>query len=357
MTATSDIVMPKLGLTMTEGVLAEWKVQRGSTVRAGDTLFVVETEKVANEVAAEHDGIIEDLLIEAGATVPVGSAIARFRSANGVTSKPAEKKPEVTESASQRKGADRAPILLDRPPLDGRTIATPYARRLARERGVDLSSVRGTGPRGRIKAVDVEAASASPKAVPANSAMPEEYPAASSHFQFLAEIDATRLAELQRDIAASITDTDVPIAAFVVMASAKALRPHSSSDDAGAVDISIRSGGSIKTTTIGNAAERKLLELVTLLAHPDAESPRNAASSIAVADLGIRATHFFAPPIEADQLLTIGIGSPRAGDGVEKTVLGLSVSVNRRINIENAGQIVDDITRNLEHPLAMLASS
>ena len=77
----SDLVMPKLGLTMTEGVLAEWRVGPGEAVRAGDVLFVVETDKIANEVEAPSDGEMVELLVEPGATVPVGTPLARWTGA------------------------------------------------------------------------------------------------------------------------------------------------------------------------------------------------------------------------------------------------------------------------------------
>ena len=73
---TPQLVMPKLGLTMTEGVLLEWHVSAGDSFRTGDMLFVVETEKVANEVQADIDGIIDELLVEEGDTVPVGMPLA-----------------------------------------------------------------------------------------------------------------------------------------------------------------------------------------------------------------------------------------------------------------------------------------
>ena len=74
-----QLVMPKLGLTMTEGVLLEWHVSAGDRFRTGDMLFVVETEKVANEVQADIDGIIDELLVEEGDTVPVGMPLATLK--------------------------------------------------------------------------------------------------------------------------------------------------------------------------------------------------------------------------------------------------------------------------------------
>src|SRR5215469_2388961 len=78
MAELSDLTIPKLGLTMTEGLLAEWRVEPGQHVHQGDVLFVVETDKIANEIEAQSDGVIKEILVPAGETVPVGAAVARW---------------------------------------------------------------------------------------------------------------------------------------------------------------------------------------------------------------------------------------------------------------------------------------
>ncbi|OWU66492.1 hypothetical protein ATO2_18550, partial [Roseovarius sp. 22II1-1F6A] len=167
----SELVMPKFGLTMTEGLLTEWHVAPGAAFRAGDMLFTVETEKVANEIEAEADGTLAEILVQAGETVPVGTPVARL--ASGVAAPPpmaaapaevASGKDTLDSPAARKLMAEHG---LDRDAVaptgrDGRVmkedvlrlIATPLARRLAEAGGVDLSSVEGSGPRGRIKARD-----------------------------------------------------------------------------------------------------------------------------------------------------------------------------------------------------------
>ena len=146
-----QLVMPKLGLTMTEGVLLEWHVSAGDVFRAGDMLFVVETEKVANEVQAETDGIINELLVEEGDIVPVGMPLATLK--GGRVSELPEKVVSTAEAA--------VPAVAIEPPLfvknsdSGRIVSTPLARKRAREMGVDLSRVAGSGPGGRIKVDDL----------------------------------------------------------------------------------------------------------------------------------------------------------------------------------------------------------
>jgi len=78
MTATQDILMPKLGLTMTEGEIAEWRVGPGDAFAAGDVLFVVETDKISNDVEAREGGIIVAIVAEEGETVEVGAVVATY---------------------------------------------------------------------------------------------------------------------------------------------------------------------------------------------------------------------------------------------------------------------------------------
>ena len=171
----SEIVMPKFGLTMTEGLITAWHRKPGVAFFKGDILFEVETEKVTNEVEASADGVLAEILCAEGAVVPVGDPIARLVGGGeavspGVpVSTPSQEAPRGTDAPSARKlmaehGLARGD--LDASGRDGRVmkedvlrvIATPLARRIARNEGIDLANVTGTGPRGRIKSADVSGA-------------------------------------------------------------------------------------------------------------------------------------------------------------------------------------------------------
>lgn len=147
-----QLVMPKLGLTMTEGVLLEWHVGAGDEFRAGDMLFVVETEKVANEVQADIDGIIDELLVEEGDIVPVGMPLATLK--GGRVSELPEKVVTTAEAAVSAVAIEPRQFVKDSD--SSRIISTPLARKRARELGVDLSRVAGSGPGGRIKVNDLD---------------------------------------------------------------------------------------------------------------------------------------------------------------------------------------------------------
>lgn len=153
-----ELLIPKLGLTMTEGVLVEWMVQPGDTFKVDQGIFVVESEKAANEVGAEADGTLLEITAQVGATLPCGTVIGYWddgQAGEGVASAPAAAPVAAPASApaaaTPAAAASPAPVV----PAGQRVPVTPLARRLAQQQGVDLASVTGSGPRGRIRARDV----------------------------------------------------------------------------------------------------------------------------------------------------------------------------------------------------------
>ena len=158
MNAKRSLLMPKLGLTMNEGLLAEWRIAAGDSFAGGDILFVVETDKIASEVAAEADGRLVEILVPAGQAAAVGAELATVEHADGTAAdrSPAPMKACKVEPAEDRAREKQANAGGAGQPQDERVVATPFARRLARLHGVNLSRVIGSGPRGRIKAADIE---------------------------------------------------------------------------------------------------------------------------------------------------------------------------------------------------------
>jgi pyruvate dehydrogenase E2 component (dihydrolipoamide acetyltransferase) len=168
-----EIVMPKLGLTMTEGLIVEWRKKEGDPVKKGDILFVLETEKVTYEVEAPEDGSLGKILVKEQETVPVGAIVAYVlkpgESAAAITATPAAApKAEAASPAPAAAAPAAAPTLAA--PAGGRVKATPLARKVAREYGIDLAAVAGTGPGGRVLREDVEKAKASGIQKPAAAA-------------------------------------------------------------------------------------------------------------------------------------------------------------------------------------------
>jgi len=176
-----EIVMPKLGLTMTEGLIVEWRKKEGDPVKKGDILFVLETEKVTYEVEAPEDGALGKILVKEQETVPVGAVVATLLKpgeiAVEVTAAPvAAPKAEAASPAPAAASSAAAPAAVA--PSGGRVKATPLAKKVAKELGIDLSAVAGTGPGGRILQEDVEKAKASGIKAPAAAAPAAAAPAA-----------------------------------------------------------------------------------------------------------------------------------------------------------------------------------
>jgi len=168
-----DILMPKLGLTMTEGLIVEWRKKEGDPVRKGEILFVLETEKVTYEVEAPEDGTLGRILVKEQQTVPVGAAVATlFRpgeSAVEASASPAPV-PKAEAATPAPAAAARAAAAPGTAPSAGRVKATPLAKKVARELGIDLAAVAGSGPGGRILREDVEKAKAAGILAPAAAA-------------------------------------------------------------------------------------------------------------------------------------------------------------------------------------------
>ena len=163
--------MPKLGVDMQEGEIIEWKKQEGDVVNEGDILLEIMSDKTNMELEAEDSGVLLKITRQAGETVPVTKVIGYIGAegevvADNVASAPAaEPAPKVEEVATVE-----APVVATQAPVvheGGKVRATPKARKVARELGIDLTQVPGTGAKGRVHADDVENfKGAQPKATP-----------------------------------------------------------------------------------------------------------------------------------------------------------------------------------------------
>ncbi len=164
----TDILMPALSPTMEEGTLAKWHVKVGDTVRSGDVIAEIETDKATMEVEAVDEGSVLEILVAEGTEgVKVNSPIARLSGEDGASAAPAAKpaEPAASEPAKAPPAAVAPVAAAPAPapvaksaPAGQRIFASPLARRLAEQKGLDLSAVTGSGPRGRIVRADVDAA-------------------------------------------------------------------------------------------------------------------------------------------------------------------------------------------------------
>jgi pyruvate dehydrogenase E2 component (dihydrolipoamide acetyltransferase) len=199
-----NITMPALSPTMEEGNLAKWLVREGDTVKAGDVIAEIETDKATMEVEAVDEGIVAKLVVPSGtegvkvnAVIAILAAEGEDAGAAAKSGGAAEKKTEAPKAAATPKPEAKAEVAkADAPKAEkqpspaapakanghaagDRTFASPLARRIATDAGIDISSIAGSGPHGRIVQADVQAAIAGgAKAAPAAKAAPGATPAA-----------------------------------------------------------------------------------------------------------------------------------------------------------------------------------
>jgi pyruvate dehydrogenase E2 component (dihydrolipoamide acetyltransferase) len=262
----SEIVMPRLSDTMEEGTLSQWLKKIGDTVAKGDVLAEIETDKATMELEAFDEGVLAQILVEEGQAVPIGTPLAILSSGDDTVEAPARPRPSEptpTPPATQLP-ASPAPAVRA---ADDHVKASPVARAMAREFGVDLQTITGGGPGGRVVRADVEAArsvgstpdasatltapsrkdspaDARRAAVAATGDDDEEIPLTNlrkvtarrlvtsmqeaPHFYLTTVIDAEELVVFREDLNARIAKTGIKVSVndLIVKACATALRAH-----------------------------------------------------------------------------------------------------------------------------------
>jgi pyruvate dehydrogenase E2 component (dihydrolipoamide acetyltransferase) len=205
-----DITLPRLGQGMESGTIVRWLKQEGDRVEKGEALYELDTEKVTQEVEADASGVLLKILAGEGEEIEVGKQIAVIGEEGEEVS---AESPEAAEGEPQEEGSpgpareeerergreastdEQATEIKEPQPATtngGRVKASPLARRIARERGIELSSLTGTGPEGRVVAEDVERAAAAPAYAPAAAAP--------------LEAEVQKLSSLRRTIARRLTE-------------------------------------------------------------------------------------------------------------------------------------------------------
>ena len=180
-----NIEMPKLSDTMTKGTLLKWHKGVGDSVEIGDILAEIETDKATMEMEAFDDGTLTEILVQAGEEAPIGTVLAVL---DGATASTPVVKPPAAAPLPNQVPAVQAPVMTGAAPAvtttvapGGRILASPLARKVAAELGVDLATVTGTGPAGRITQSDVQAVVQAPaKPTPASPPPSNEASAAAA---------------------------------------------------------------------------------------------------------------------------------------------------------------------------------
>ena len=235
----TEILMPALSPTMEEGTLAKWLVKEGDTVSSGDLLAEIETDKATMEFEAVDEGVIGKILIAEGSegvkvNTPIAVLLEEGESADDIADAPAPAASSPTSAEAVSQETEEAPATSAAPApaapaaADGsRIFASPLARRIAAQKGLDLAGIKGSGPHGRIVKADVEGASAAPAAsapkaeaaAPAPAAAAAAAPAGPSTDAVIKmyadrETEEVKLDGMRKTIAARLTEAKQTIPHF-----------------------------------------------------------------------------------------------------------------------------------------------
>ena len=448
-----EIQMPKLSDTMTEGTLVAWKKKKGDKVSAGDVIAEIETDKATMEWESPEDGTLTEIYVEEGGKVEVGQRIAFIgeegEAAPKEEKKAPEKKPEApkkeeaktseepkraTEKPAPAKAKERettppqepmegrapsrpkpspAAAREEKTAEEGRVKASPVARRIAAELGVDLANVKGTGPEGRVTETDVRAASKSVAAVADRgnaNAQPKPAPSIKTgegarinlsgmrkgiaerlvqskapvpHFYLNIDIDAGPLMEARAELKSAGEDTDtskITVNDFVlkgaVMAAVKVPKVNASFDNDAIVqyaDVDLGLAVAIEDgllTPVIRAAQNKSLREISELAKDLANRARNKrmkpeefqGGSFTVSNLGGMGIDSFSAIINPPQgfILAVGkINKMPVIDNCDQIVVGHRMSIwmscdHRVIDGALGAVYLKELRHLLENPALLL---
>lgn len=377
------LVVPKLGLTTTETTFVEWLRQPGQAFRAGESLFVVESEKAATEVPADGDGVLLSADAQPGQVLPVGAVLGWWDDGDGAAAK--AESPSVAVPA--------------------RVPSTPLARRLAKERGLSLAGVRGSGPRGRIRARDLpdappaaSVAAAAPvvavapsasrlrPATPTEQTIARRLSAAKReipHFYLAREAEVSALQALRADYHALQRETRLTINHFIVAAVGRALQALPAVNrvwtDEGIQELATSDVGVAVDTPRGllapvlrDVGSQSLPELARL-ANATAERARAgrlgademAGGAITVSNAGMHDVSWMTSIINPGQAMILGVGSMRElfrpdadGRPALRREIGLVLSADHRLlDGVSALAFLRAVVDALQRPLALLVDA
>ena len=417
MSASRLLVMPKLGLTMTEGAVAEWTIAPGTRFAAGDTLFVVESDKAAVEFDAPADGVLHQILVPIGTTVPVGTEIGTWSldGAAGEAATAAATVGDAPQAAPVPAAVASAPAPVPAAPpgppagASTRIIATPLARRRAAAAGVDLASVTPSGPRGRVVAADVEAAArrpaqaVEPSAAAAAKSAPQPAGAIAPltlsqrtmatrvtaskrdipHFYLSLGVEVSELLQLRKSLTELPGRPRSTVTHLLVAAVVEALRRTPGMNriwtEQGLVSLptldvglAVDTPSGLMSPVVHDLAGQSFFDLVRSV---DAvvERARNAelrgadvqGGAITISNAGMHDVHYMSSIIVPGQSAILGVGAVQScfrpddeGRPVLRRELGLVLSADHRIHTGVAALgFLNTLQSILQRPLALLAGA
>ena len=418
----TNVVMPQMGYDMREGTVVRWYKQEGETVDRGEVIADIETDKATVEFEAYTGGVIGRIVAQEGVAVPVGNLIA-------IITEPGEDVPEAAAAPAASAPAPAAAPAAPAPPApapapeptpaaapapassDGQVRASPIARRLARERGIDLSAVTGTGPNGRITERDIEsyqpgAAEPAPAAAPAPAPAPAAAPAAAPddsrielsrmrqtiarvtsdskanapHFYVTAEIDMGKAMAMRRDVNdASDPENRVSVNDLMVKACAIALGNHPKFNSffrgdylevhgAMNIGIAIALDTGLILPGVSNCESKSLVQIAAatkdLISRANSGTLRNeeySSTTFSISNMGMFDVESFTAIIYPPHAAILAVGSVkqvpvvRDGELTVGTMMKATLSTDHRVaDGAEAAQFLMDIKRVLENPVSLL---
>ncbi len=422
---SETITMPKLGFDMAEGTLVRWVKNEGENINKGDVLAEIETDKATVEVESSASGVVRRLLVDQGAVVPIGAPIAIVGSADEKIELPAgdqgkrEKAtgvPALSAPAPSRPTATQpfTPVPSSPAPAVGPVKASPLAKKMARDKRIDLSHLQGTGPGGRIVRKDIEQAlSGGPRGLtsptgPAASVLgPPSAVIVSHEDQLIApsklrQIIARRMTESKQSVphfyvtheykmdallsiraqynAILPEDEKTSVNDFIIKAAALTLREFPNLNSAlqgdkvlrhGAVNIGVAvavEGGLL--TVVCKDADQKPLRQISAEVKAMAGRARSGkvhtedieGSTFSVSNLGMFDVENFAAILNPPESGILAVGSARevpvAAEGGEIKVgwrMKVTISVDHRVSDGAEGaQFMQALAKYLEEPLRLL---
>ena len=212
-----EVLMPQLGLTMEEGTVSQWIKHEGDEVKTGDVIVEITTDKLTNEVASEHDGVLLKIVAQEGEDIPVKGLLAYIgQPGEAVGDAPAA--PAAAPAAEAAPAAVAAPAAAPAPvAANGKRIRiSPLARKTAAKMGVDYSGIAGTGPSGRIVVKDIlaaaEAQKNAPAAAPAAAAAPAKKEAPKAGLELMEGDTVVKLTGMRKVVAERMlaSHTEIP---------------------------------------------------------------------------------------------------------------------------------------------------
>jgi pyruvate dehydrogenase E2 component (dihydrolipoamide acetyltransferase) len=395
--------MPKWGLAMKTGLVVAWIKHPGDSVRQGEPIVQIESEKISNEVEAPATGILRWLEVAEGQEAPIGAALAVIvapgeelsdEQVAALIHEDAETKRQKTEMLTRQQApAARTPAAVREPVVGtgGRVNASPVARRLAQERGIDLATVVGTGPGGRITIEDVQ------QALDAAATSMEEPSAAqvipltgmrgtiarrmhqslqnTAQVTLISEVDVTDLKQMRETLK---QDFDLTYTDMIVRAAALALKEHprlNAHADGESIRLSrdIHIGVAVALedgliVPVVKNADRKALREIARDTRRLGQQAREGAltheevtgSTFSVTNLGMYGVDAFTPIINPPEVAILGVGRivekpARGQQGVEwRQMLTLSLTFDHRcVDGAPAAAFLQAVRKQLEEPAAL----